>query len=242
VAQTAGSHTGAILADVLAAGPVAVRAKFDPHAAEQEQANDVPLEAVGKDAKMPWEVDGKRWHMAERVSHQGQPCRWEGAILDWIDQEIHKRGPFSPTNWNHRSVIEIAAPTKSDGWFFHGMSGMEWVVRLVFRVGKNTFKAAELNERLGIPALNDTPGVQAYGNEPRVRVANRNRGVQEITILAHRLSEIDTPAFHAFLDQAVRVFQKNIQRLRSKPEDMMPWKINGERWHLGEKGFAPGKK
>ena len=22
----------------------------------------------------------------------------------------------------------------------------------------------------------------------------------------------------------------------------MPWKINGERWHLGEKGFPPGKK
>jgi excinuclease ABC subunit A len=22
----------------------------------------------------------------------------------------------------------------------------------------------------------------------------------------------------------------------------MPWKLNGERWHLGEKGFAPGRK
>src|SRR5207245_2984414 len=54
-------------------------------------------------------------------------------------------------------------------------------------------------------------------------------------------SEIDTPAFHAFLEQAVRVFQKNLQQLRTKPEDVMPWKINGERWHLGDKGFAPGK-
>ena len=22
----------------------------------------------------------------------------------------------------------------------------------------------------------------------------------------------------------------------------MPWKVNGERWHLGEKGFPPGRK
>ncbi len=22
----------------------------------------------------------------------------------------------------------------------------------------------------------------------------------------------------------------------------MPWKVNGERWHLGDKGFPPGKK
>ena len=22
----------------------------------------------------------------------------------------------------------------------------------------------------------------------------------------------------------------------------MPWKVNGENWHLGEKGFPPGRK
>jgi excinuclease ABC subunit A len=30
--------------------------------------------------------------------------------------------------------------------------------------------------------------------------------------------------------------------MQTKPEDLMPWKVNGERWHLGEKGFPPGKK
>jgi excinuclease ABC subunit A len=30
--------------------------------------------------------------------------------------------------------------------------------------------------------------------------------------------------------------------MRTKPEDLMPWKVNGERWHLGEKGFPPGRK
>jgi excinuclease ABC subunit A len=30
--------------------------------------------------------------------------------------------------------------------------------------------------------------------------------------------------------------------MTTKPEDVMPWKINGERWHLGEKGFPPGKR
>ncbi len=33
-----------------------------------------------------------------------------------------------------------------------------------------------------------------------------------------------------------------IQRMRTKPEDVMPWKLNGEKWHLGEKGFPPGRK
>ena len=29
--------------------------------------------------------------------------------------------------------------------------------------------------------------------------------------------------------------------MNTRPEDVMPWKVNGERWHLGEKGFPPGK-
>ena len=30
--------------------------------------------------------------------------------------------------------------------------------------------------------------------------------------------------------------------MQTKPEDVMPWKVNGERWHLGEKGFPIGRK
>ncbi len=242
VAATPGSHTGAILAEVLAAGPHAERPRFDAKAAAAQQAGDVDLEAVGAGAKMPWEVDGHRWHTAERVSHQGKPCRWEGAILDWVEKEVHARGSFSPTNWNHRSVIEIAAKSKSQGWFLHAMTGEEWLVRLVFRVGKNTFKQGELVQKLGIKPLNETPGLEVYSNEQRVWVTNHKGPWQSVTVQAHRLSEIDTPAFRAFLDKAALAFQQNLRRLATKPEDVMPWKVNGERWHLGEKGFPPGRK
>ena len=61
-------------------------------------------------------------------------------------------------------------------------------------------------------------------------------------IKAHRLSEIDTPAFREFLTKAVASFQDALKRMQTKPEDVMPWKVNGERWHLGDKGFAPGRK
>jgi excinuclease ABC subunit A len=44
------------------------------------------------------------------------------------------------------------------------------------------------------------------------------------------------------LKQAADSFQKSLGRIASKPEDAMPWKLNGERWHLGEKGFPPGKR
>src|SRR5262249_20786387 len=105
----------------------------------------------------------------------------------------------------------------------------------------NTFKQEELERRLGLKPL-DEIGVPVYNRESRVNVANRKGPWQEVWLLAHKLVEIDTPAFRAFLRQAAESFRNNVQRMRSKPEDVMPWKQNGERWHLGEKGFPPGRR
>ena len=162
------SHTAAILSYILAAGPHAERTKYDPYAAETVHEGDVALETVGHDAKMPWETDGRRWHMSDRITHKGVPARWEGGILDWIDQRIHELGAFSDTNWNHRSVIEITGPAKSHGWFFHAHTGLERYVRLVFRVSRNSFRPVELREQLGIKRLNELEGLDVYGDEQRV--------------------------------------------------------------------------
>lgn len=242
VAAVEASHTGEILREVLATGSHARREKYDPTAELAPREGDVALETVGKDARMPWEADGQRWHTVERVSHNGAPIRWEGKALDWIVERVHEGAEFGPTNWNHRSVVEIAASQKSQGWFLHAMTGMESVLRLVFRVGRNAFKQGELLERLGIRPLNETPGLQVYGDQERVWVTNHKGPWQSITVLVHRLEEIDTPAFRKFVGEAIASFQGNLKRMRTKPEDVMPWKLNGQRWHLSEKGFPPGKK
>jgi excinuclease ABC subunit A len=236
------SHTARFLKDVLSAGPHVERPRYDPHAAERKQVVDIALEKVGQDAAMPWETDGVRWHTKDRLSHNGTPCRWDGDILLWVEERIRRHGDFADTNWKQPTIVEIAAPVKSQGWFYHAHTGMEWLVRLVFRVAKNTFRQGDLDRQLGIPTLDDTPGLEVYGNQPRVHVANRKGPWQEVWMLIHRKSEIDTPGFHAFLQKAVESFHKNLKRMMTKPEDVMPWKVNGERWHLGDKGFPPGRR
>jgi excinuclease ABC subunit A len=237
------SHTAAALAPVLAAGPHAERPRFDPHAADQPRGDDVPLELVGRDAALPWQTDGRRWHTAERITTDGKACRWEGAILDWIDARVHEVGEFGETDWSERTVVEVPGVKKSDGWFLHAMTSMEWLVRLVFRVGKNAFNGNDLDRRLGIKPLNETPGLQVYSSEPRVWTTSHKKGPwQSVTLLVYRLEEIDTPAFRSFLKEAAVSYHNAVKRLNTKPEDVMPWKLNGERWHLGEKGFPPGRR
>ena len=144
---------------------------------------------------MPWQTDGKRWHTEDRIVHKGKPCRWEGDILTWVEEKIHALGEFAETNWKQPTIVEIAAPTKTLGWFFHVHTGMEWLVRLVFRVGKNTFKQEDLDRKLGFRRSTIR---RAWRSTAASRASTspiaRGRG-KKCAMLVHRLSEIQTPAF-----------------------------------------------
>ena len=55
------------LAPILAAGPHVARRRLRSAAAERSRAGDLDIDDVGRDAKMPWEADGRRWHTQDRV-------------------------------------------------------------------------------------------------------------------------------------------------------------------------------
>jgi excinuclease ABC subunit A len=236
------SRTAPFIEEVLNAGPYVERVKFDPQAALAMRAGDLALEEVGRDTRLPWEADPIGWHTRDRITTGGRPCRWEGDILPWLMDQIDKLGDFAEPNWNHRTIVEVAAKNKSQGWFLHAMTGQEWLLRLVFRVAKNSFKQADLARKLGIPPLDQTAGVEVYGREDRVQAANRKGPWQEVAVLAFRRSEIDTPEFKSFLKEAAAAFERNVKKMQTRPEDVMPWKVNGERWHLSDKGFPIGRK
>jgi excinuclease ABC subunit A len=235
------SHTGEILAGVLKAGPHEARAKFDAKAAMRARLDDIDITQVGKDEKLPWEVDGIRWHTQDRVTTKGIPCKWEGAALAYVIDLVEAAGPFSATDWNTRSVIEVAAETKSHGWFLHAMTGHEAYFLLVFRVARNSFKVGELRTKLGLKPLSEIPGLENYARQQRVDVTQARGPWQQVEVSVTSLKEIDTPVFREFITQLADAFRKNLTRMQTSVESVMPWKQNGEAWHTGAKGFPPGK-
>ncbi|HEX4147238.1 MAG TPA: excinuclease ABC subunit UvrA [Pirellulales bacterium] len=235
------SHTAEALAEVLAAGPHQPRGEHDFTQQEAERPGDVDLSEIGRDSAMPWQADGRRWHTRDRVGHNGQPCRWDGAVLDQVVDRIQELGEFSDTDWNDRSRVEIRGERKSDGWFFHALTGEQWLLKLKFRVAKSTFSRDDLVAELALKPLNDLPDLPVYGREPRVKCQNLRGPWQEIQLQVHALEEIDKPAFWKFLTRAVEGFQKFSDRARQSPDDVMPWKVLGQKWHFSRKGFPPGK-
>ncbi len=269
------SYTGEALAPVLAAGPLAPRKLFDFAAELAQQQGDRDITEVGRDARMPWQIDGRHWHTVDRVGRTGNPCRWDGRILaEVIDRIQGEKGVgslcsarptvrpgsapgeatktpdpffaffaafFAETDWDSRSVVEIRAAKKSEGWFFHAITGEEWLLKMKFRTARNTFNREELVEKLNLKPLNDMPELPLYGTEPRVRCRNLHGPWQEVELRVHGYAEIDRPEFWDFVDRAVAGFGTFTEKLQEKSDILQPWKQLGRKWHFARKGFPLGK-
>ena len=240
IVGAAKSLTGAALTPVLEEGPHKKRKGYKPD--DDTREGDLDLERVGEGVKMPWEENGRRWHAEDRVARDGSKTEWDGRIVDLVERRVQELGDFAPTNWNNRSVVEITGHKKSDGWHLHMLTGERWLVKLKFRTAKKTFNREALIEALDLKPLNDLDDIEAYGSGPRVKCKNLRGPWQEVQIAAHTLKEIDTPAFWSFVEKSVAGFEKFVGREQKKPEDLMPWKALGQKWHLARKGFSPGKK
>ena len=133
-------------------------------------------------------------------------------------------------------LFRSAAPRKSDGWFLHALTGEEWLLRLKFRPARGAFKRELLDRQLRLAPLDQLKDVPLYGSEPRVKVKLLRSHFQEVELSVHRLAEIETPAFEAFLEKAVASFTRAIDRKESDPESTAPWSVDGREWHLSTRG------
>ncbi|MDP7015681.1 MAG: excinuclease ABC subunit UvrA [Pirellulaceae bacterium] len=235
-------YTGEALAPVIKAGPLKQRKVFDPSKELGDLEGDLDITEVGRDARMPWEVDGEQWHTVDRVGRKGEPCRWEGRVLAEIVKRVHELGDFSDTDWNARSVVEIAGEVKSHGWFFHAITGEAWLLKMKFRVARGTFKRDELQTRIPLPTLNEMDDIPLYSNDPRVRTKSIRGPWQEVEMRIHSYREIDNPEFDKFLIEAVAGFQRQSDRVAESPEDVLPWKKLGQKWHFLRRGFPSGQR
>ncbi len=236
------SHTARILAPVLSQGQRGSRAVFDVATVSQKQKGDLNLAQVGRESKLPWEKDGRRWHTVDRVGHNGSPCRWDGDALNFVIDQIAAVPGFGEPNWKHRSVVEVTSAAKSGGWFLHALTGDEWVLTLNFRVRKSSFRQDELAARLGLEPWDDLDDVHVYGRAKRVRVKNIKGPWQQVAVSVHSLSDVKNAAFSEFLREATTAYFAQASAAKLDLNSLTPWKVLGRKWHLSRKGFPSNKR
>ncbi|AGA30844.1 excinuclease ABC subunit UvrA [Singulisphaera acidiphila] len=209
IAETKGCLTGLILKDLLAAGPYAERPKYDRKAEARKalaetKAKAASLVELNTAVKPPWELDGRRWHTLDRVGRSGRPARWDGRILERVVDRIQELGTFLPTDWSQRTAVRILADKGITLPFFHALTSSEWIVTLRFNVRRNTFKPTTLARDLGLLPFHEgaTP---VHSQADRLIVTNQGTA-QEIVLTCHSASDLETPAFDAFLVKAVESY------------------------------------
>jgi len=238
VARCRESHTGRILADVLAAGPYAARPVFDAqaYAAAELEAQKLIPDDIGE-AAMPWQRDGRTWHTRMRRDRQGQPIRWEPAALEFVVDRIAELGGdrLAKPDWNHQARVEIRAPNGKIDWFFHALTGGEWLLDLTFRVPNRRFKQADLETQLGLKTLDERTDLPIYGQWSRVNVKRANPEMDRVRILVHDKAEIATPGFDRFLREAIDAYGQYAAAVKEDPRKAEPWKTDGKAWHLEQR-------
>ncbi len=235
VAANPRSHTGRIIAELLAAQPKLKRQAFDTGGLEEIEDVRFDEQDLGK-GNMPWEMDGKAWHTRDRIGHRGEACRWEGPALEWLINEIEKaaKGKFSPTNYNSRSTVEIKMPGSQTPWFFHARTGNTWLLDASFRVPVRAFSAAEVRKLVPLKVLDECDDLPIYGRESRVSVRHSGRLTDDIRILINNKKEIATADCREFIQRAVKAYQRLVRRLAEDVAIRQPWRVAGRAWHLGQ--------
>jgi excinuclease ABC subunit A len=235
------SLTAECLAAVLADGNRGDRETFDTSTAFAKRAVDLDPSHVGKDTKMPWEADGRKWHTVEGLANNGRQRRWKGEVLSQLVDDLEATDKFSPTIWNERSTVEIAAKSKAVGWFLHAYTGDEWLLSLKFRVPKKTFEEGALAGELDLTDVNDLDDIPVYNRQPRVRIRpSANGPFEDVTIAILDSKEVETTAFKRFFNAAKKAFIDRSHPKKLNLDDLTPWKQLGRKWHTMRKGFLQG--
>ncbi|MBE6427112.1 MAG: excinuclease ABC subunit UvrA [Planctomycetaceae bacterium] len=254
------SWTGEFLTPILKNDPIEERKPFDVENFRKMQTEEVNVAEFNAVVKMPWEVDSLRWHTQGRSSRcrsvvpaHGEmvpavspiptppPGKWDIRIFDAILERIDSMDGID-IDWNDRNVIRVTSNQRSAIKFLHIFTNDEWLLKLSFRVAKDTFQSEKIVPALNLKPLNEFPELPLYGTSSRVRVIDSKEGFQEIELRVHYWNEFNHDQMWAFFEQAQESFFSLVKQTEDSPGNLKPWKSMGRKWHETSKGFLGNTK
>ncbi len=237
------SPTGAALKPVLQAGPSETR-KLDTGADDVDAADlDKKLLEESQDVEMPWQKDGRKWHLENQLDYHGKRPKWDPSVLAWAIETIESVADFTSTNWNDQAHVEIKAPGSKTPWFLHAITRSSVHLYLSLRTQKGTFTQAGLEKQLKIKTLDERDDLPHYSNESRIRLRNINTDWDSIRIQLHDHKDVNKTVMKRFFKKAADAYLKKVGDVKENPKKSEPWKVDSKKWHLNHEAMTRrGKK
>jgi len=234
------SHTGKALGPVLEAGPVARRttalAETRDSAKVPDRQSDAPPE-LDEGVRMPWERDGRTWHTVDHCDSKGNPVAWDPQVLTWLVETMEAHGGLAPTDWNHRTRIEIKAPGTKP-WFCHILTGGKDLLEVAVRTPEGTFAEATLQRTLNVRTLDERTDLPIYGQWDRVRRRTLTGGWEEWRLYLRDFTDVARARFRSFVKAAASAYFRQLAASEADPNQSRPWLVDGRQWHLSQRSIA----
>ena len=239
VAKAPESFTGIALRPVLAAGPIAERPVHSlansPRRKLGASENALPLDV--ENLSMPWERDGRKWHLENPTDFEGAPVAWDPQVLAWLVESIESLGKFTPANWNHRTLVEITGAGKVP-WLCHFRTGGNDLLDVAIRVKEGSFELPTLTRELAVKSLDERVDLPIYGQWSRISIRRARDGWEEVRLHLRDFVDVNKSVFRKFLQRAVAGYFAALDE-SSAPEVAEPWITQGQQWHLSQRSIHP---
>ncbi len=160
------SHTGRLLKDTLANSRESERETFD-FEAHRKSIYQVDKEAeLTTTTAMPWESNGRQWHLEDRLTKKGEHPMWDGAVLARVVDHVLDDEDFD-VDWNDRDELRIFVKGRKMP-FIVAKSTDRGFARLDIRTVSGQFELKDLRERVGLKPFREVKGYPLYSKWPRL--------------------------------------------------------------------------
>jgi len=150
---------------------------------------------------------------------------------------MESMGGCAPTDWNHRTRIELKAEI-TPLWFCHILTGFQELLEVAIRVPSGTFHEPKLRAVLNIQTLDDREDLPIYGQWSRLRMRPLATGWDDIRLSLRDFKDIQKGPFRVFLKTATGAYSRKVSELQQQPMKQWPWKLEGRDWHLSQKAMS----
>ncbi|MCS7239239.1 MAG: excinuclease ABC subunit UvrA [Thermoguttaceae bacterium] len=194
-------YTGEYLEPLLANGTYYDRPRYEPPP-EDAFATQANLAEWGQAEKPPWEVDGRFWHTVARVDRSGQPCIWEGQLLEAVVDFLESTGKLAEPLWNKSTVVEVYGPGRPSRFFFQAITCERYALRMLFYTSTKVVAESPFSAQYLADNRERKRGSESL-KLPQVLIHAPREEWQCVEICAAKLAEIDAPDFWQFVTAAI---------------------------------------
>jgi excinuclease ABC subunit A len=199
------SHTGLLLKDTLDSSKKSEREKFDFEAHRKSIYEvDKETELIANTA-MPWESNGRQWHLKDRLTKKGEHPMWDGAVLAKVVDHILDDEDFE-VDWNDRDEFRILVKGKKMP-FLVAKSTDRVYARVEIRTVAGQFDLSDLRERLGLKTFRELKGYPLYSKWPRFAELKGGKSYDLFCMVLAVMNDVENVEMILFLNDAMEGFK-----------------------------------